>query len=63
MADIKHIKGKQDEKLKGKTDEEKALTAARRAMEEILRKPHLKILLILHYPFRCKPNISGNCSS
>lgn len=42
MADIKQIKDKQDEKLKGKPDEEKALAAARRAMEEMRRKRHLK---------------------
>lgn len=42
MADIKQIKDKQDEKLKGKSDEEKALAAARRAMEEMRRKRHLK---------------------
>lgn len=42
MADIKQIKDKQDEKLKGKSDEEKALAAARRAMEEVRRKRHLK---------------------
>ncbi len=42
MADIKQIKDKQDEKLKGKSDEEKALAAARRAMEEMRHKRHLK---------------------
>lgn len=42
MADIKQIKDKQNEKLKGKSDEEKALAAARRAMEEMRRKRHLK---------------------
>jgi len=42
MADIKQIKDKQDEKLKGKSDEEKALAAARRAMEEMRSKRHLK---------------------
>ncbi|GAB1260794.1 hypothetical protein [Aurantivibrio plasticivorans] len=42
MADIKQIKDKQDEKLKGKSDEEKALAAARRAMEEMRRKRHLE---------------------
>lgn len=41
MADIKKLKDKQDEKLKGKSDEEKALAAARRAMEEMRRKRHL----------------------
>lgn len=42
MADIKQIKDKQDEKLKGKSDEEKALAAARRTMEEMRSKRHLK---------------------
>jgi len=42
MADIRQIKDKQDEKLKGKSDEEKALAAARRAMEEMRSKRHLK---------------------
>lgn len=42
MADIKQIKDKQDEKLKGKSDVEKALAAARRAMEELRRKRHIK---------------------
>lgn len=42
MADIKQIKDKQNEKLKGKSDEEKALAAARRAMEEMRRKRHIK---------------------
>ncbi|HTF84120.1 hypothetical protein ACSV5M_06170 [Cellvibrio sp. ARAG 10.3] len=42
MGHIKHIKDKQDEKLKNKSDEEKALAAARRAMEEMRRKRHLK---------------------
>lgn len=42
MADIKQIKDKQNEKLKGKSDEEKALAAARRAMEEMRNKRHLK---------------------
>jgi hypothetical protein len=42
MADIKQIKDKQNEKLKGKSGEEKALAAARRAMEEMRRQRHLK---------------------
>ncbi|WP_444936352.1 hypothetical protein ACJJIW_21830 [Microbulbifer sp. JMSA004] len=42
MANIKQIKDKQDEKLKGKSDEEKALAAARRAMAEMRSKRHLK---------------------
>jgi hypothetical protein len=42
MADIKQIKDKQNEKLKGKSGEEKALVAARRAMEEMRRKRHIK---------------------
>ena len=42
MANSKQIKGKQDEKIKDKSDEEKALSAARRAMEEMRRKRHLK---------------------
>ena len=42
MADIKQIKDKQDEKLKDKSDEEKALAAARRAMEEMRRKRHIQ---------------------
>jgi len=33
---------KQHEQLKGKSDEEKALAAARRAMEELRRKRYLK---------------------
>lgn len=42
MADIKKIKDKQNQKLTGKSDKEKALAAARRAMEEMRRKRHLK---------------------
>ena len=42
MTDIKQIKDKQDEKLKGKSNEEKALAAARRAMEEMRRKRHIE---------------------
>lgn len=42
MADIKKIKDKQDQKLTGKSDKEKALAAARRAMEEMRRKRHIK---------------------
>lgn len=42
MTNISDIKKKQDEKLKGKSDEEKALAAARRAMEELRKKGHLK---------------------
>ncbi len=42
MTNISDIKKKQDEKLKGKSDEEKALAAARRAMEELRKKDHLK---------------------
>ena len=42
MADIRQIKDKQNEKLMDKSDEEKALAAARRAMEEMRLKRHLK---------------------
>jgi len=42
MADIKQIKDKQNEKLRGKSDEEKSLAAARRTMEEMRRKRHIK---------------------
>ncbi len=42
MAEIKQIKDKHNEKLKGKSDEEKALAAARRTMEELRHKRHLK---------------------
>ena len=42
MADIKKIKDKQNEKLKGKSNEEKALAAARRTMEEMRRKRHIQ---------------------
>ena len=42
MVDIKQIKDKQNERLKGKSDEEKALAAARLAMEEMRRKRHIK---------------------
>lgn len=42
MVNIVNIKDKQNEKLNGKSDEEKALAAARRAMEEMRNKRHLK---------------------
>lgn len=42
MTNIKTIKDKQNEKLKGKSNEEKALAAARRAMEEMRRHRHTK---------------------
>ena len=42
MTNISNIKDKQNEKLKGKSDEEKALAAARRAMEEMRSKRHIK---------------------
>lgn len=42
MVNIVNIKDKQNEKLNGKSDEEKALAAARRAMEELRNKRHLK---------------------
>jgi hypothetical protein len=42
MAKISQIKDKQDAKLKGKSDEQKALAAARRAMEEMRQKRHIK---------------------
>lgn len=42
MADIRNIKDKQNDKLKGKSDKEKALAAARRTMEEMRRHRHIK---------------------
>ena len=42
MTNIKNIKDKQNEKLKGKSDEEIALAAAYRAMEEMRRYRHIK---------------------
>ncbi len=42
MAEIKQIKNKQDEKLKGKSDKDKALSAARIVMEEMRRNRHIK---------------------
>ncbi|WP_308366589.1 MULTISPECIES: hypothetical protein [unclassified Microbulbifer] len=42
MANIKKIKDKQNEKLKGKSDKEKALAAARRAMQEMRKHRDIK---------------------
>lgn len=42
MVKISYIKDKQNEKLKGRSDEEKALAAAYRAMEELRKHRHIK---------------------
>lgn len=42
MTKIFYIKKKQDEKLIGKSDEEKARAAARRAAEEMRQKRHIQ---------------------
>lgn len=42
MAKITNIKDKQNENLKSKSDKEKALAAARRAMQEMRKHRHIK---------------------
>ena len=42
MTNIIRIKNKQDKVLEGKSDEKKALAAARRTLEELRKKRHLK---------------------